>query len=98
MGVLVTSCPRLAEDSGLLFDVYWELSRLGRVPDSWPSTYASQINLVSPQLIENTEDGHYVKAYLGSSPKPFCPKGKQNSQDLLIFRQLFAVTHVLKCL
>ena len=62
MGMLVTSCPRLSEDAGLLFDVYWELSRLGKVPDFWPGSYASQINIASPQLIENTDDGHYMKA------------------------------------
>lgn len=84
MGVLVTMCQRLAEDAAKLFEVYWELARTNRVPKTWPESFSSEIHVVSPQMVENDVDGHMMRAYLGSSPKPFCPAGRTDDLTAII--------------
>ena len=60
------------------------MARSQRVPKVCPPRFASEINMVSPQLIENMETGHYAKVYLGSSPRPFCPYGRTDDLSAII--------------
>jgi hypothetical protein len=32
VGILVTNCPRLAQDAAILFEVYWELGKTDKIP------------------------------------------------------------------
>jgi hypothetical protein len=32
VGILVTNCPRLAQDAAILFEVYWELGKSDKIP------------------------------------------------------------------
>ena len=66
----------MAEDAAKLFEVYWELAKIKTVPKTWSQEFSSEINIRSPQLVDNLDTGHYSKVYLGSSPKAFCPYGR----------------------
>ena len=37
LGIFVKNCPKLAQDAGKLFDVYWDLSRgkTAKIPQRW---------------------------------------------------------------
>ena len=39
MGILVRNCPVLAEDAAKLFDVYWEMGGVPKIPKKWPSRF-----------------------------------------------------------
>ena len=39
MGIFVRNCPSLADDAAKLFDVYWEMGGLQKIPKKWPSNF-----------------------------------------------------------
>ncbi len=84
MGVLVSNCPRLAEDAAKLFEVYWELGGRKNIPKSYPKSYHSNINVDSPLTVRSKEDGQLLHVYLGSSPSPFCPPGRSDDLSIII--------------
>lgn len=84
MGILVTNCPALAEDAAKLFDVYWELGGRGSIPKEWTRDFGTKINLENPMTVRNSLDGQLLHTYFGSSPSPFCPKGRSDDLSVLI--------------
>ena len=39
MGIFVRNCPVLADDAAKLFDVYWQLGGLQKIPKKWPTSF-----------------------------------------------------------
>ena len=77
---MVTDCPCLAKDMHKIWQVYWDLGDQEKVPDSWPQRYSTQINKDSPLKLSQPN----MTIYLGSSPPPFCPDGRDTDLDAIL--------------
>jgi len=80
LGVMVTDCPCLAKDMHKIWQVYWDLGDQETIPDTWPERYSTQINKDSPLKLSQPN----MTIYLGSSPPPFCPDGRDTDLDAIL--------------
>ncbi|GAB1601425.1 phospholipase D3-like [Argonauta hians] len=82
MGAVVYNCSSLSEDMGKLFDVYWYLSGVDKLPGVWPSSYSTEFNKNKPnRLIMNNT---MYDIYLSSSPPPFCARGRTGDIEAIL--------------
>ncbi|OXA58455.1 5'-3' exonuclease PLD3 [Folsomia candida] len=82
LGILATNCTCFAKDLGKVFDVYWKLGENNsKVPDKWPSSYATIYNKDNPMDI--SFNGEKYSSYLSSAPSQFNPKGRTFDLDAI---------------
>ncbi|XP_052827411.1 5'-3' exonuclease PLD3 [Octopus bimaculoides] len=82
MGAIVSNCSSLSQDMGKLFDVYWYLSKVEKLPRVWPNSYSTNFNKTNP-LNVNFNKTNY-NTYLSSSPPPFCANGRTGDIDAIL--------------
>ncbi|CAH2047776.1 unnamed protein product, partial [Iphiclides podalirius] len=83
LGIVAYNCSCMATDLAKVFDVYWELGAPDAVvPDSWPASLATDINIHHPA---NISDGiGSYGAFITSSPPPFSPAGRTNDDEAIV--------------
>ncbi|XP_058793368.1 5'-3' exonuclease PLD3-like isoform X2 [Phymastichus coffea] len=82
LGIVAFNCSCMANDLAKIFDVYWTLGEIGKVPKSWPKSLSTKINAENPMVF--TLDGNKYKSFFGSSPPPFSPDGRTHDIDALL--------------
>ena len=55
MGIFVRNCPSLADDAAKLFDVYWEMGGLQKIPKKWPSSFRYNVNFLLHKWLKISE-------------------------------------------
>ena len=78
--MLVQNCPVLGEDLGKIFDTYWRLDQIKKLPSKWPNILSTAINITTPQPIYNPLDDTFYNVFIGSSPPQLNSQGR--SDDL----------------
>lgn len=84
IGMLVTNCSILATDAKKIFDVYWHIDGMKKLPQKYPSHLSTEINSQSPIKIFNKLDNSIYKIFLGSSPKSLCADGRSDDLDAIL--------------
>ncbi|XP_068633790.1 5'-3' exonuclease PLD3-like isoform X2 [Battus philenor] len=83
LGIVAYNCSCMATDLGKIFDVYWQLGETDAVvPDSWPESLATDINIQHPVNISDGQRSY--GAYISSSPPQFSPAGRSNDDDVIV--------------
>lgn len=57
LGMMVTNCPKLGEDARKIFDLYWSIDGLDKLPTKYPKGMATEINDKNPLQVLNHNDG-----------------------------------------
>ncbi|XP_014781493.1 5'-3' exonuclease PLD3 [Octopus bimaculoides] len=82
LGVIISNCKSLAEDMGKIFDTYWHLTIVDKIPKPWPEMYNTTINKERP-LNTNLNDSN-SNVYLSISPPAFCANGRTGDIDAIL--------------
>jgi phospholipase D3/4 len=82
LGVVIRDCPALAEDALKEFNQYWLAANRTTLPNPWPVTSNTNINMKNPaEVVLNDMN---VTVFISASPKEFCPPNRTNDIDALL--------------
>ena len=85
VGILVKHCPYLAKDLKKIFDLYWSIDGLKKLPEKYSNLLSTKINLKRPALILNQKDLTVYKVFIGSAPKSLNADGRTDDLTAILY-------------
>jgi len=82
LGILVKD-EKIAEDTELLFQQYWDVAENNILPDTFPSSYNALANIHEP-FTKYFDNYGYSTFYTSSAPKPFCSQTRTDTTEALL--------------
>ena len=84
LGILVKHCPYLAKDLLKIFQLYWSIDGLQKLPEQYSNSLSTKINLERPALILNQKDLTVYKVFIGSAPKSLNAEGRTDDLNAIL--------------
>ena len=84
LGIQVKHCPHLAKDLKKIFDLYWSIDGLKKLPEKYTDSLATKINMENPTLILNQKDFTVYKVFIGSAPNSLSANGRTDDLSAIL--------------